>query len=265
MKRIVHLSDLHFGRDRPELLEPLVGAVNAAAPDLVAISGDLTQRALTREFRAARALLDRLDAPWLSVPGNHDISLHNPLHRLIVPWKRYRAIIAEDLEPVHMDPEMTVLGVNTVNRFAHQSGRFTPGMLERIDTMLGPDPERVRVIVAHHPLEHGAGTAKRPMRGRRAALEGLAEAHVDVVLSGHLHSWMAQPFARQDGRRNFLQVHAGTGLSTRLRGEENDFNQLDLAPGEITVTRHATPAGSASFIAAQRRRFVLGAGGWEAV
>ena len=73
MRRIAHLSDLHFGRDRPELLDPLVEAVNDLSPDLAAISGDLTQRARPAQFRAARDFIDRLEAPVLAVPGNHDV------------------------------------------------------------------------------------------------------------------------------------------------------------------------------------------------
>ena len=51
MRKIVHLSDLHFGRVDQALLEPLAARVRAIAPDLVAVSGDLTQRARAGEFR----------------------------------------------------------------------------------------------------------------------------------------------------------------------------------------------------------------------
>ena len=99
MRTIVHLSDLHFGRTRPDLLEPLVEAVNGAAPDLVAVSGDLTQRARGRQFREARAFLDRLAAPCLVVPGNHDVPLDHLLLRLFGPWRRYCRLIGSELEP----------------------------------------------------------------------------------------------------------------------------------------------------------------------
>ena len=54
MRRIIHLSDLHFGRDRPELMAPLLERINGLNADLVAISGDLTQRARNRQFQQAR-------------------------------------------------------------------------------------------------------------------------------------------------------------------------------------------------------------------
>ena len=57
MRTLVHLSDLHFGRVDPALLAPLTEAVAAARPDVVVISGDLTQRARRRQFEEARRFL----------------------------------------------------------------------------------------------------------------------------------------------------------------------------------------------------------------
>lgn len=265
MRRLAHLSDLHFGRDRPELLEPLIGAVNGLAPDLVAISGDLTQRARAAQFRAARAFIDRLEAPVLTVPGNHDVPLYNLPGRFFRPWRRYKRWISDDLEPAFCDAEMIVLGVNTVNPFAHQSGRFSTRALARVGRALqNTTGRRTRIVVAHHPLEHGPEQRKKLMRGAEAALDELARLKADVVLTGHLHSWRAEPFAEKPGRDAVLQVHAGTGLSTRLRGEENDFNILDIENGLIDVTRHAAAGTGAEFEVDQSRRFVIRPEGWAA-
>jgi len=263
MRRLAHLSDLHFGRDRPELLDPLVTAVNAQAPDLVAISGDLTQRARRGQFRAARRFIDRLEAPVLTVPGNHDVPLYNLVSRVFWPWRAYRRWISRDLEPEFTDDEVIVLGVNTVNPLAHQSGWFTPRALERVRKAFeATKGRRTRIVIAHHPLEHLPGEKKKEMRGAEEALDELARLKADVVLSGHLHSWLADPFAEKPGLDAVLQVHAGTGLSNRLRGEENDFNILDIEAGAITVTRHAAMEGRTDFTPRQVRRFTTGGQGW---
>ncbi len=263
MRRLVHLSDLHFGRDRPELLGPLLAAVNALSPDLVAISGDLTQRARHAQFQAARDFIDRIEAPVLVVPGNHDVPLHNLLGRLITPWRRYRRWISGQLQPEFRDDEMVVLGVNTVNPLAHQSGLFTRNALDRIEAAFRDAGEdRTRIILAHHPLEHQPGDRKKPMRGAGEAMEGLARFRADVILSGHLHSWRAAPFTTQAGRRAVLQVQAGTGLSSRLRGQQNDFNLLCVGGGTIDVTRYAVTGTAARFDPAQTCRFVRGPDGW---
>src|SRR2546423_11302776 len=60
MRTIAHLSDLHFGRIDAAVVAPLVESVAAARPDLVAVSGDLTQRARSMQFREAREFLDSL-------------------------------------------------------------------------------------------------------------------------------------------------------------------------------------------------------------
>ena len=90
MRTIVHLSDLHFGRVNAALIEPLVRVVREVEPDLVAISGDLTQRARSYQFQEARLFLDTLPKPQIVVPGNHDIPLHNLFARFVEPLTRYK-------------------------------------------------------------------------------------------------------------------------------------------------------------------------------
>src|SRR5256714_4607423 len=113
MPRIVHLSDLHFGRVNPILIDPLIRAVVKVEPDLVAVSGDLTQRARSYQFQQARSFLDALPKPQIIVPGNHDIPLHNVFARFLEPLTKYKRYIAEDLNPIYEDEEVAIVGVNT--------------------------------------------------------------------------------------------------------------------------------------------------------
>jgi 3',5'-cyclic AMP phosphodiesterase CpdA len=116
MRRIAHISDLHFHLTDPAAVEALAAELNADPPDLVAVSGDLTMRARSREFRAARAFLDGLRAPVLAVPGNHDITSYWLHERFLDPLGRWRRFIAEEPEPVWADGEIAVVGVNTASR-----------------------------------------------------------------------------------------------------------------------------------------------------
>lgn len=77
MTRLIHLSDLHFGATTPALLDPLCEMVAELAPDMVVVSGDLTQRARPAQFAQAAAFMARLPAPVLAIPGNHDVPLWN--------------------------------------------------------------------------------------------------------------------------------------------------------------------------------------------
>src|SRR3954447_26019387 len=106
MRTIAHLSDLHFGRTDPDVVRGAIDAVRRLQPDLTVISGDLTQRARSHQFRAARAFLDRLPKPQIVVPGNHDIPLWNVFARSFSPLRKYRRIITGDLAPFFADDEI---------------------------------------------------------------------------------------------------------------------------------------------------------------
>jgi predicted MPP superfamily phosphohydrolase len=123
MRTIVHLSDLHFGRVNPALIDPLITTVREVGPDLVAISGDLTQRARSYQFRQARAFLDALPKPQIVVPGNHDVPLHNIFARFFEPLTKYKRYITDDLQPVYQDEEMVIVGVNTARSLVFKGGR----------------------------------------------------------------------------------------------------------------------------------------------
>ena len=118
MRTLAHLSDLHFDRVDPVVVEALALAVTAARPDVVAISGDLTQRARSTQFRQARAFLDRLPQPQVIVPGNHDMPLYNVVQRLLTPRRGYRRHVTDDLRPSHSDPELLVIGVDTTHMWS---------------------------------------------------------------------------------------------------------------------------------------------------
>lgn len=260
-RRILHISDLHFGRDRADLLEPLIATANAMAPDLIAISGDFTQRARHRQFAQARAFLDRLEPPVLCVPGNHDTPLENLWVRLATPWARYRRYIDRDTEPERDDGVLSVVGVNTVNPYAWQRGRIGRHAVIRARRAFADEPEgRVKVVVLHHPLEHTPDVDKRLMTGARKALAGLSEAGTDIVLSGHLHNWRAGPFVEAEG---VLLVQAGTGLSTRVRGEPNDINLLTVAPGQVTIERLVAREGETAFTHERRATYRKTDGVWR--
>lgn len=261
--RIVHVSDLHFGRDRPELLAPLTAAVNALEPGLVAVSGDLTQRARSGQFDDAARLVGAFAGPKLVVPGNHDVPLWNVAVRVARPFARYKKRFGPDLEPTFRAGDVTVLGVNSVDPLAWQRGLMTDARIDRARARLAGAPRGLRVVVMHHPLVHPPGSVKEPMEGAAEAARVFAEAGADVVLSGHLHSWSAEPFRGPEGGRSMLFVQAGTGLSTRLRGQENDFNVVEAAAGEVTVIRHVARADGSGFDPRPPQRFVPGAEGWE--
>src|ERR671913_198024 len=243
MRTLVHLSDLHFGRVDPALLAPLARAVAAVEPDVVVVSGDLTQRARASQFRQARDFLARLPSPQIVVPGNHDVPLYNVAARFLAPLRNYRKYISENLEPCYIDDEIAVCGVNTARSLTFKNGRINCDQLAKIRDTLFPLPADVlRVVVTHHPFDVGEGVDEDNLLGRASmAMNILSEVGVDLMLSGHLHASAATSTEARykiDGY-SALVVQAGTATSTRERGEPNAFNVLRVTSDTITVERHA--------------------------
>ena len=267
MRKLLHLSDFHFGRVDASLVEPLVEAAQAVAPDLVVISGDFTQRARRAEFRAARAFLRRLPQPRLVVPGNHDIPLWDIVRRFLSPLGRYQYYITPDLSPFYEDAQIAVLGINTARSLTRKYGRINAGQIaaaRAIFTAVGP--EKVKVVVTHHPFDLPIGSRSRSIVGRsQMAMEGLAAAGVDLILSGHLHlqhiGLTAQRY-RIEGHCALI-AQAGTTISTRGRGEFNSFNVVRIESAEMTIEHHLWQPASGDFRVTLSERFLRQGGLWE--
>ncbi|SPF78477.1 metallophosphoesterase family protein [Pseudoprimorskyibacter insulae] len=261
MTRIVHISDLHFGRDRPELHEPLLSHINGLKADLVVVSGDLTQRARTRQFRQARRFLDRIEAPLLCVPGNHDIPFFNPLMRLLHPFLPFKRHISPATEQVVQVASGPVVGVNTVDPKAWQRGALRSSSLARLARAFErPDGQGLAIAVMHHPPEQGEGAQKTPMLGAASALMQLRDCGTDIILCGHMHVWRVSPVRTAGG---VLLVQAGTGLSSRLRGHPNDLNLLILSGQAVQIERHAAEGKQTEFRCISRSAFYKPAGMWR--
>ena len=178
LTRIVHISDLHFGRTDPQVVEGLVADINRQPPDLVVVSGDLTLSARRVEFQEARAFLDRLAAPFLAVPGNHDISPYRMVERFVFPYRRWRTFISPTIEPEWRDTQVAIVGINTARRMAlhwnWSHGRVNRAQIERVGRRFARLPGHLfRIVVAHHPFmppAEAAGPPRRPRQKSRRCL-----------------------------------------------------------------------------------------------
>ena len=132
MRTIAHISDLHFGRTDASMIRRLKAQLTELKPDLLVVSGDLTQRARVSEFTDARAFLDHLPQPQIIVPGNHDIELYNLYGRFVERLQRYRTYISQDVEPSYSDPELMVASVNTARSLTFKGGRISAAQRRRI-------------------------------------------------------------------------------------------------------------------------------------
>jgi 3',5'-cyclic AMP phosphodiesterase CpdA len=267
VRTLVHLSDLHFGRTDAAVLEPLARRVHELRPDVVVISGDLTQRARSAQFEEARRFLDGLPRPQIVVPGNHDVPLYNVLQRFLAPLAKFRRIITDDLEPSFVDDEIAVVGINTARSLVFKGGRVSEAQIEQVRQRLCHLSERItKVLVTHHPFDLPADGDERDIVGRaRKAIHAFARCGADVILSGHMHASHSGDSGARHGLDEGapLVVQAGTATSTRGRGEANSFNAVYVEQRRTRIDRHAWDAGKGSFDLAGSELFERPDGRWQ--
>jgi 3',5'-cyclic AMP phosphodiesterase CpdA len=268
MRTIAQISDLHFGRHSAAAAEDLLASLRAAEPDLVVVSGDLTQRARRAEFIQARLFLDRISQPKLVVPGNHDMPLYDLFRRFMTPFAKYRHYIS----PVGLagdlfrDEEIVVLGLNTARRFTHKSGRISMAQISQIRRIFSDAPrELFKALATHHPL--GFPRDERPLElaGRSGpALEAIAAAGVHLLMSGHHHRALSGDMEiGMAARGSVLILHAGTAISTRVRGAEgNSYNLISVAGNRLSVSVMARLADG-GFCESRVLSFRLQEGRWQ--
>ena len=237
MSLLLHISDTHFGTEEAPVVAALQALAREQRPDAVILSGDITQRARSAQFAAARKFCDSLGVPrLLTLPGNHDIPLYNVAARMFSPYGGYKACFGEELEPELEFGDVLVIGVNTTRPQRHKHGEISRAQVERVARRLqGLPRERLRVVVTHQPacVMRDEDRENR-LRGGEAAVQAWARAGADLVLGGHIHlPYVSDACSIADSRtpRPLYCIQAGTALSRRVRhGSPNSINLIRWQP-----------------------------------
>ena len=255
MTVLLQISDTHFGTEQAPVVAALQALSRAQRPDLLVLSGDITQRARRAQFDAARAFVDRLGAPRLAIPGNHDIPLFDLFARLLHPYAGHRAAFGDDLEPEHSSADLLVVGVNTTRWYRHENGAVSARQIERVaERLTRATPGQLRIVVVHHPVAvPDAGDAHNLLRNRNAALRRWSESGADLLMGGHIHLPCVIPLPEL--ARPMWAVQAGTAVSSRVRdGQPNSVNLLrwgrDAPAGRCVIERWDCGARGPEFVRA---------------
>ncbi len=227
MSVLLHISDTHFGTEQAVVVEALTVFAHAHQPELVVLTGDITQRARRAEFAAARTFAQSLGAKVLAMPGNHDIPLFNVVARMFHPYAGFRAAFGAQTEPMYSSSELLLLCVNTSRPHRHRHGEISPEQIERVAAELErASPKQLRVVAVHQPIDtpYPAELMHR-VRGHEQAQRRWAQAGADVVIGGHIH--LPYVMALSGLARPMWAVQAGTAVSRRVRaGAPNSLNLI---------------------------------------
>jgi 3',5'-cyclic AMP phosphodiesterase CpdA len=269
--RILHVSDLHFGR--PAVLaqiEAIEGLIQSRRFDVVAISGDLSQRARAGEFQRAHVFLR--DAQRVSrtivVPGNHDVAWWRaPLGvgDRDKPYENYRAYISEELEPVLDVPGARFVGVNTSHGVTRRTltwnvrdisiiGDITRAQLERVRREFAglPDPD-ARIVVMHHNPVKGELSQRHGLKNTKRILGAFAEMGVELILCGHDHQEAIHYV--EHTRKGTVISTAGTVSNRSRGGRPSSMNEITISPSEIAIVTLVWDRGAANFTAGPAKCF----------
>lgn len=235
------ISDLHFGAVPDGLAAALIEDLAVGEPRLVVIAGDLTMRARSREFEAARDFISALGLPLIVLPGNHDLPHFNLWERFTQPYRRFADLAQAVINPVHDAGHVVIAGLNTTRSWQPhplwQEGVVRPrDALAAAQTFEKRPASVFKAVVTHHPLVRAQGLSHlaRPALGARRAVKILIEAGAALFMSGHVHRSYCQEWLV--GGRRLLAVGAPTALSTRLRGEENGYWAISVDGGAVTLS-----------------------------
>lgn len=232
MTVLLHISDTHFGTEEPHVVAAVQALARAQRPDALILSGDITQRARSAQFAAARAFCDSLGiARVLTLPGNHDIPLYNLAARLLSPYGGYKKAFGAELEPELEFGDVLVIGVNTTRPHRHKDGEISARQVNRVVQRLHRARRgQLRVVVTHQPAcVMRPEDEKDRLHGGEVAVQAWARAGADLVLGGHIHlPYVSDLCARaQATPRALYCLQAGTAVSHRVRhGTPNSLNMI---------------------------------------
>jgi 3',5'-cyclic AMP phosphodiesterase CpdA len=269
--RILHVSDLHFGKPAvPAQIDAIEQLILEERFDVVAISGDLSQRARSGEFQRAAAFIrdSRRVSEVIVVPGNHDVKWwHAPLGLGDRDglYEGYRTFVSPDLEPVLRVPGITLVGINTSHGVTRRTltwrlkdlsiiGDVTRAQIDRARYEFENSPkEDARVIVMHHNPVKGELSQRHGLKHTKQILGAFAEMGVELILCGHDHQEAIHYI--EHTKKGTVISTAGTVSNRSRGGRPSSMNVITLLPDAIDLITRLWDDAKQHFAPGPHRRF----------
>lgn len=229
--RLLHISDLHFGRIEDRVLLKLEDYITNENNlfHLAILTGDLTQRARSAQFIAAKEFLAKLKCPLFLVPGNHDVPLYNPFIRFFNPYSKFKRFFGSHAPRYYEDDHLAVYGLWTVDNLSIKDATIDADQINEMESKFKAiKKEKLKLIAFHHPLQ---GTERSRIE---RALARIREMKPHIMMWGHDHKARAGHWDKES-QKGPLMIAAGTSVSSRTREETNSFNIIEVVDGNVQV------------------------------
>lgn len=224
---IAHISDIHAGSPYfvDNLLSRTIIELNELDPDLLVITGDITNEGFKQEFYLANNFLKKLRCrKQLIVPGNHDARNVGYVHFEEL-WGERSA--RADLEGV------MVIGIDSTEPDL-DNGRVGRYRQEYLHDQFKESKGVFNILALHHHLlpVPGTGRERNIVYDAGDVLEMLIDQRVNLVLCGHKHV----PYVWR--LESLFVVNAGTVASLRLRGNIKPcYNIVEFSEKRVKIYR----------------------------
>jgi 3',5'-cyclic AMP phosphodiesterase CpdA len=224
--KMAHISDLHVGSNHfvSNLLNRAIVEINEMKPDVVMVSGDLTNDGFRQQYSAASAYLSNIECEKvLVIPGNHDSRNVGYVHFEDIFGSRNHVAYLPGITIVALDSSQPDLNEGRLGR---QNYRWLVDRFTR--------PDDFKIVVLHHHLVPlpGTGRERNIIEDAGDFLELLVDLGADLVLSGHKHVPHVWRF------EDFYLVNAGTVASLRVRGYARPcYNVVEVEDGRCRILR----------------------------
>jgi 3',5'-cyclic AMP phosphodiesterase CpdA len=254
----------------PEQYEAIEALILERKYDVVAISGDVSQRSRAGEFQRAREFIKKAEvaSQVIVVPGNHDVAwwlaplgLGDPLKM----YEKYRMYISRDLEPVLRIAGATFVGLNTSQGVTRHTltwnvrdisiiGHLSRAQIERARAEFESSrSDDARIIVMHHNPVKGELSQRHGLKNTKQILGVFAEMGVDLVLCGHDHQEAVHYI--EHTKRGTIISTAGT-MSNRSRGgRPSSVNSIRITESSIEVSTLLWSAQTRDFVSGPAKCF----------
>lgn len=229
VKKIIHLSDIHFGEKTfsKDLIYKVLSQLRKEKPDLIIVSGDITQNGYKYEYEMMKKFIERLIyiAKTFVVPGNHDARNVGLIHfeKLIGPRKF-----------VHLDNDhkVVIIGLDSSEPDINDGQIGFDQLMWLNEELSKVSNEYCKMVVFHHHLLPipNTGRERNILLDSGDLIQILLDDEVDIVLNGHKHVpnvWMLE---------KMIVINAGTATTLKLRGETlPSYNELLIYDDKIIV------------------------------